>query len=243
MNNKVFAFQKVRSNEKRKKIQNQLRDLYPAEVEGTDPKNLNDITSKEKSLKYIKLGELSFSALKFALQNKNLRIQSNRPTYHHSYIKSVEFEGAGVLNGTKINLSPELNTIIGIRGSGKSSVLEGIRYALNIPFSSKATDIQYKKDLIKFNLGSGGTMTLSAIDSHGNPYEIKRILHENPDVYFNGEIVPGVSISESILNQPLYFGQKDLSNTDDKFESDLVEKLVGPRIVPYQKKYKMDVIR
>ena len=89
--NRVLAFQKVHSNEKRKKIQNQLRDLYPAEVEGTDPKNLNDITSKEKNLKYIKLGELSFSALKFALQNKNLRIQSNRPVYNHSYIKSIEF--------------------------------------------------------------------------------------------------------------------------------------------------------
>ncbi|MCY4161226.1 MAG: hypothetical protein OXE77_05110, partial [Flavobacteriaceae bacterium] len=236
MNNKVFAFQKVRYDEERKKVQNQLQDLYPAEVEGTDPKNLNDIVSKKNDLKYFKLGELSFSALKFALQNKNLRIQSDRLVYNHSYIKSVEFEGAGVLNGTKINLSPELNTIIGIRGSGKSSVLEGIRYALNIPFSSKATDTQYKKDLIEFNLGSGGKITLSAIDSHGNPYEIKRILHEKPDVYFNGEIVPGVSISETILNQPLYFGQKDLSNTDDKFESDLVEKLVGPRIVPYQKK-------
>ncbi|MCH5036865.1 AAA family ATPase, partial [Listeria monocytogenes] len=43
-----------------------------------------------------------------------------------------EFLG-GKLDGKKIYLSPELNCLIGIRGSGKSSIIEAIRFCCKVP--------------------------------------------------------------------------------------------------------------
>ena len=39
-----------------------------------------------------------------------------------------------------------------------------------------------------------------------------------------------MSIRETVLRRPIYFGQKDLSSTGDGFETDLVEKLVGEKL-------------
>ena len=231
---RALAFQKVRTRNERAKIQQILGDLYPAEVEGCDAKNLADISARKEAC-YLKLGAFSFEAVKFSLRDKSSRVRTEEFDYHHSYVRKISFEGAGTLGGTEINLSPELNTLIGIRGSGKSSVLEGIRYALNIPFGDKSSDVEYKKGLVNHLLRSGGKITIDAIDRRGQHYQIRRILGERPDVYVNGQLQPGVSIRETVLHQPIYFGQKDLSSTGAGFEKDLIEKLVGDALVPVRK--------
>ncbi|WP_419626556.1 TrlF family AAA-like ATPase, partial [Thiolapillus sp.] len=82
-------------------------------------------------------------------------------------------------------------------------------------------------NLIDHVLGSGGKVTVHAVDSRGQRYEIRRINKEMPDVYIDGILQLGISIRETILHKPIYFGQKDLSATGEGFEKDLVEKLVG----------------
>jgi predicted metal-dependent phosphoesterase TrpH/ABC-type cobalamin/Fe3+-siderophores transport system ATPase subunit len=232
---RALAFQKVRTRDKREKIQQALGDLYPAEVEGCDAKCLTDMKTR-KEASYLKLGSFSFEAVKFALMDKTSRIRVELPSHKHSYIQKITFEGAGALGGTEINLSRELNTLIGIRGSGKSSVLEGVRYALNIPFGDKSSDVEYKEGLVKHLLGSGGKITIDAIDRRSQPYQIRRIFGERPDVYVNGQLQPGVSVRETVLHQPIYFGQKDLSSTGAGFEKDLIEKLLGDELVPVRQK-------
>ncbi len=80
---------------------------------------------------YIKLGSYNFDAIKLALKDFHSRISTEISNITHSYIESIEFVG-GKLNNKKIYLSAGLNTLIGIRGSGKSSILESLRYGLNI---------------------------------------------------------------------------------------------------------------
>ena len=157
------------------------------------------------------------------------RIAAKPEKHKHSHILSVSFDG-GVLDGKTIHLSPELNTLIGIRGSGKSSILETVRYVFDIPFGEKALDTGYKMRLVDYVLGSGGKVTVLAVDRRGQRYEIRRINKEMPDVYINGVLQPGISIRETILHKPIYFGQKDLSSTGEGFEKDLVEKLVGEKL-------------
>ena len=72
---------------------------------------------------------------------------------------------------------------------------------------------------------------MTTIDRHGNEYEVRRIVGEQPDVYVGGELQPGINIRETVLHKPIYFGQKDLSNTRQGFENDLVEKLVEEQLV------------
>lgn len=232
---RVVGFQKVRTHDERVKIQQALGNLYPAEVEGCDAKQLTDMAARKETC-YLKLGDYSFEAVKFALQDHVNRVCKELPKYGHSYITKISFEGAGALGGAEICLSPELNTLIGIRGSGKSSVLEGIRYALNIPFGDKASDVEYKEGLVKHLLRSGGKITIDAVDRRGQPYQIRRILNERPDVYVNEQLQPGVSIRETVLHKPIYFGQKDLSSTGAGFEKDLIEKLVGETLAPVRQK-------
>ncbi len=230
---RTLAFQKVRTTDIpdgtcRVKGRNWLGDAYPAEVEDSDPKSIEQI-GREKAC-YLKIGDFTFEAVKYALLDHEHRLADEPQEYTHSHIQSVSFDG-GVLDGKTINLSPELNTLIGIRGSGKSSILEAIRYALDIPFGEKALDKDYKSRLVDHVLGSGGKVTVRALDRRGRQYEIRRINREMPDVYIDGVVQPGISIRETIIHKPIYFGQKDLSATGEGFEKDLVEKLVGEKFV------------
>ena len=231
---RTLAFQKVRTHDGagkdkpcRTKIQSWLQNWYPAELEGSDPKCIDEIGRGKTS--YLKLGELSFEAVKFALSDPAGRVAIEPPKHQASHIRSIHFDG-GILDGQTLHFSSELNTLIGIRGSGKSSILEAVRYALDIQRGEKALDTKYKDELIRHTLGSGGKVTLTACDVYGQEFTVSRIFREAPNVYLGGKLQPGVSIRETVLRRPIYFGQKDLSSTGEGFETDLVEKLVGEKL-------------
>ncbi|MDB2178875.1 TrlF family AAA-like ATPase [Citrobacter farmeri] len=232
---RTLGFQKVRTYNKlqekgkpcRAKIRQHLGDWYPAELEGCDAKSIEEIGQGKAC--YLKLGELSFEAVKFALSSPDTRVSFEPPKHQASFIRSIHFDG-GTLEGQTLHFSPGLNTLIGIRGSGKSSILEAIRYALDISRGEKALDTKYKDDLIRHTLGSGGKVTLTTCDIYGQEFTISRIFRELPNVYLDEKLQPDVSIRETILRRPIYFGQKDLSSTGEGFETDLVEKLVGEKL-------------
>lgn len=233
---RTLGFQKVRTYNQsakgkvcRTKIRGWLKDWYPAEVEGSDPKSIEDIGKGTPC--YLKLGHWSFDAVKYALIDHKVRVAKKPEFPKHSYIKDITFEG-GVLDGTTIALSPSLNTLIGIRGSGKSSIIEAIRYALNIPLGDMVTKSgdMYKENLPAFVLGSGGKITIRTVDKHGQEYEVRRIYGEAPDVFINGTIQSGISLRETVLRNPIYFGQRDLSSTSEEFEKSLVDRLLGDKL-------------
>lgn len=79
-------------------------------------------------------------------------------------------------------------------------------------------------------------MIIEATDRHGSRFEVRRILGHLPDVYVDGVLRPGVSIKETIIAKPLYFGQKDLSAAGKGFGHDLVEKLMGDSLKSVRQK-------
>ena len=204
----------------------QFRRIFgyiPALVEGSDPKSISEI-GKGKRHTFLKIGEYSYSALKFALQDSANRVFTTIPDIKHGYIESISFKG-GKFDGQSIQLSSELNTLIGIRGSGKSAILEVIRYILGL---KPQTDKDYKESLIKNALGAGGKVTLSVVDKHGKTYSISRILGESTCVVDgdgNDLNINPISVFDGVQ----YFGQKDLSNSADH-ENGLLEKLVSGKI-------------
>lgn len=233
-----LGFQKVRTHDKprakcRTKVHGWWGEQYPAELEGSDPKKLDEIGRGQAV--FLKLGDYNFDAVKYALTDFDFRVANDVPDVAHSHIDSVAFEG-GLLNGKSVTFSPHLNCLIGIRGSGKSAILESLRYALEIPFGQQAQDKEYKNELVPYLLKSGGKIIVKATDRHGTRYEIHRILSHAPEVYVDGELRPGVSIRETVVSKPLYFGQKDLSAAGKGFGSDLVEKLVGEDLKPVRVK-------
>jgi predicted ATPase len=225
---KVLAIQKSGNPDNYKQIcQYAGREI--ACVEGSDNAHqaLNGIGHGKVS--YLKIGDFNFEAVQFALfEYKNRLRPKDKPETHNSYIKSIAFQG-GLLDGKQICFSPELNNLIGIRGSGKSSILEIVRYALNIPFGSQAVDKNYKDDLIKHVLKSGGKAIVEIVDRHGIIYRVERIYGQKEDIYKDNVLQQGITL-DAILQQPVYFGQKDLSSKDADFENDLVNKLIGSKL-------------
>lgn len=221
------GFQKVRTRDAGPKSRQKVLgwwEKYPAELEGCDAKKIDEIGRGHQC--FLKIGDFGFDAVKFALTDFPFRVTTERPKTSHSHVNAVRFEG-GLLDGIRVPFSPEMNCLIGIQGSGKSSVLESLRFALDISFGEESADTDYKNDLLDHVLKSGGKVIVEATDRHGTEYEVRRILGHDPDVYVDGVLRPGVAVRETVVCKPLYFGQKDLSAAGKGFGQDIVEKLVG----------------
>jgi ABC-type cobalamin/Fe3+-siderophores transport system ATPase subunit len=182
---------------------------------------------------FIKIGAFNFEALEYSLIDEYRICQKIKPENKNSFIKSVQFEG-GLLDSKILHLSPDLNNIIGIRGSGKSSLLEIIRYTLNIPLG-KVMDREYKNSLIEFVLKSGGKVVIKVVNQYGEEYRIEKIYGQKEDIYDKGNNRKDVTI-DAIFKIPVYFGQKDLSNKDIDFEADLINKLIGSKLLNVKSK-------
>ncbi len=236
----VLGFQKVRTYDKIATWKTWFGDKLPAFVEGSDCKNIEEIgrphqQNGEAKTTYIKIGDFNFEALRYALTDFNYRVKLNsKPEIKNSYIKSIAFEG-GLLDETKIDFSPELNTLIGIRGSGKSSILEILRYTLGIPLSPIAVDPRYKDGLIENVLRSGGKSIVTIVNKLKEEYRIEKIYGQKEDIYKGSILKPHITV-DAVFDYPVYFGQKDLSNKDADFEADLIQRLVGTRLKDIQSK-------
>ena len=230
---KVHAIQKSGNLERYKSLC-QLAGREVACIEGSDNAQKGIEGLGEGKITYLKIGDFNLEALQYALIDYKNRVRKiEKPATQNSWIKSVSFQG-GMLNGKTISLSPELNSLIGIRGSGKSSILEILRYALNIPLGSQAIDSDYKNDLITHVLRSGGKVSVELVNRHGEVYRVDRIYGQKEDIYKGDELQQGITL-DAILQRPVYFGQKDLSNKNADFENDLIKKLVGGELKSLEK--------
>ncbi|MCC5917823.1 MAG: AAA family ATPase [Cryomorphaceae bacterium] len=233
--NKVLAVQKSANLQNYEKLckwrSNNGKNI--ACVEGSDNAHGGIEAIGNGRVTYLKVGDFNFESLKYALTDCKYRLHpKTKPEIKNSYIKSIAFEG-GLLDETRIDFSPELNTLIGIRGSGKSSILEIIRFTLGIPLSEIAVDPRYKDGLIEHVLKSGGKSVVTVVNEHQEEYRIEKIYGQKEDIYKNGLLQTGISI-DAVFEYPVYFGQKDLSNKDADFEADLIQRLIGSRLKPVQ---------
>jgi chromosome segregation protein len=233
LRNRTLGFQKVRSYNKtdeadkpcKTKAKNALGAWYPAEVEGSDPKAIAEIGRGKAS--YLKLGALSFEAVKFALFDQAHRVRPELPAPRQAVVlRQVRFNG-GALDGLTVPFSPSLNCLIGPRGNGKSAVIECLRHALGF---REASDERYKSGLVDRMLSPAGKVVVEAVDEFGREVRVERERTGQPSVYLDGvyrDISPG-----SILKDILYFGQKDLSTRSESFDESFLEKLLADRIDP-----------
>ena len=103
--NRTLGFQKVLTHNVsdrvcRVKVQEWLGNCYPAEIEGSDCKSIDEVGQGKKT--YIKIGDYLFPAVKYALVDFKNRIAPEPVRYIHSFVKSISFEG-GVLDGKEID--------------------------------------------------------------------------------------------------------------------------------------------
>lgn len=133
----------------------------------------------------IKMTKPSFSAFKLAFQDSQSRVRLNSEVIekYYSRIESVRVTG-GYLDGLSVEFSEHLNGVIGGRGTGKSTLLECIRYALEREPIGKNAQKQHL-EIIKENIGKSKArvkLTVRSSRMNGKRYTIARRHGESASV-------------------------------------------------------------
>lgn len=96
-------------------------------------------------------------------------------------LKHIRIVG-GFLDGAEFDLSSGLNCLIGARGTGKTTVLELVRYALGAMPDPQTDPEAYRKvdSVIQANLGESGRVELEIQTTSGLDYTVSRAFNEAP---------------------------------------------------------------
>ena len=211
--------------------------------------NASDITAPEDLRKdgascFIKMSNVSVEALRQAFLDpqSRIRLNSDPQPETHSDLLAMTWEG-GFLNGTSVHFNKDLNVLIGGRGTGKSTVIESIRYVLGLkPLGEEARKVH--EGIVKHVLKSGTKISL-LIKSY-KPSERKYVIERtvpNPPVVKgeNGEMLP-ISPSEIVSGMEV-FGQHEISEltgSKDKLTF-LIERFVDRDSSLSEKKAKLQL--
>ncbi len=156
---------------------------------------------------FIKMTRPCFASFLLAFKDPESRVRLNDDMQEHFYsrIDSVQIQG-GYFDGLTAKFSHHLNSVIGGRGTGKSTLLECLRYALGVPY--KAQDAKKQGDqIVKENLGKAGGRVIVELHSVVNNmkcYKVIRRYGEPPRViddegneshlHPDRDLLPGVEI-------------------------------------------------
>ena len=143
--------------------------------------------------------------------DSRVRLNTDEEPEEHSELAAIAWEGGGFLDGDAIHFNPNLNVLIGGRGTGKSTVIESIRYALDLePAGDEARNAH--RDIVRHVLRSGTKVSLLVRSLHPaeRRYRIERTV-PNPPVVRNdeGEILDLRPID--VLPRVEVFGQHEIS--------------------------------
>ena len=104
-----------------------VREIYP--IPTSDSRSADYATLGQNNT-WVKLAEPTAEAIRQAFLGHQSRIHIELPQIPSLMIAGLKLEGSTILQDSDLQLSPELNSTIGGRGSGKSSLLEYLSFGL-----------------------------------------------------------------------------------------------------------------
>jgi ABC-type lipoprotein export system ATPase subunit len=133
----------------------------------------------------IKMTKPCFASFKLAFQDPESRVRLNSDVAekYYSRIERLKITG-GYLDGVEIHFSEHLNAVIGGRGTGKSTLLECIRYALGLRPIGKNAQKQHD-EIIKENLGKSRArveLVICSSKMNGKRFTVARRYGESTSV-------------------------------------------------------------
>ena len=154
----------------------------------------------------IKMTRPCFTGFKVAFLDPESRVRLNLDISeeYYSQLEDIRFNG-GYLDGVNIRFSEHLNTVIGGRGTGKSTLLECIRYVLDKAPTGKNAGKQHD-EILRENLGKEkGRIELVVRSSrrNGKRFTVSRRYGEPPIVrdaegmvsnFTPADLLPGIEI-------------------------------------------------
>ncbi len=216
-----------------------------AQIENSDPKCLEEIGNKKRDGKaratYLKLSDFSLDAIKLALHDPSVRVAIySPPEMTHDWITGVKINGSGFLKDLSIYFNPEMNTLIGGRGVGKSAIIETIRYGLGLQVYS---DPEYRTNFVHDVVGSGGIVEIYVQRHYGDQkrnYIIRRTVGKEVEIYDENNNRLNIDVGTLFDGKlPIIIGQKELYYVarDHNFRLKLVDELIGESIKDKHKEF------
>ena len=132
----------------------------------------------------IKMTEPTFEAFCMAFKDPESRIRLNHEAEPeaYSYIKSIQWEGGGFFEEAGIGFSKRLNAIVGGCGTGKSTLVESIRYVLDLEYWNASGNKSLKRLADAKLADSKITVKVKSQAQNGQEYIIRRRHGEQPQV-------------------------------------------------------------
>lgn len=235
-----FSAIEVRNDEDVREYNNKIRNKAinrAVLITGSDnPSNKDEaqhsIEGFGKMFTWVKLSSLSFEGLRqvfidpehrcinwLTLQKIGVQFDPNEITYN--YISGIELEGISHMTKMNMRFSPNLNCIVGGRGTGKSTIVDAINYGVcNEDDLSKCRLLE--KTLTKdakistfFNFGIDKPYVIKASRKG------KQIITEIEDSNGNVENPPEFKID--------FYGQKEIFNLIDE-DDNVANQTVSPLV-------------
>jgi type III restriction enzyme len=175
------------------------RKIYPLPTSDARSSTYEHLGSNNT---WIKIAEPTAEAIRQAFLAHESRITIENPSLPSLWVSHVCVEGSDILEETNILLSPELNSVIGGRGSGKSSFLEYLSFGVgrssyDVP-QEHYSGTERLQGLIKDSLVTqGGRVTVNLIQDNA-VFQIRRdssTAYQPQITYPNGDTQP-VSLAE-----------------------------------------------
>lgn len=184
-------------------------------IYSSDARKLDDIGNRAT---WIKLSSLTIEGLKQAFLDWEARIRHPEELIKSDYYQIVAAEWVGgFLDGLKIHFNKNLNAIIGGKGTGKSTILETLRYVLGHEPMGEEPRRQYEAILKEvFRPGSTVRILVEVTAPGPSRYLIERSFPYDPvvfrwddDLLEASEELPGVS-PVGIMGKIEVYGQKEI---------------------------------
>ena len=192
----------------------------------SDPSALDE---SPECLSRLKMTELNVDGLRHAFMDPGSRVRhmTDAADGARPEILGLHWAG-GFLDGTTLTLSSGLNTVIGGRGAGKSSVLRSIRFVLGIDPLTPATrsdQDSFVREVLRPD--SEVWAAVRSLDPDNRIYYVKRAVGSPPIVYTpEGEVVdvPVADIGFRVES----FAQQELADVarDSSYQIALVRRYV-----------------
>ena len=161
---------------------------------------------------WVKMSQISIEGLRQAFldPDSRIRLSSGPEPEEHTELVELAWEG-GFLDGAAFRFTPNLNVLVGGRGTGKSTVIESLRYVLDLdPVGEDA--LKTHQSIVRQVLRSGTKISLLAHSYRPvkQEYQIERTVPNPPVIRDESGQISNLHPKEILPHVEVY-GQHEIS--------------------------------
>lgn len=193
-------------------------------INSSDAKSIDEIGTKRT---FVKLGSFTIEGLRQAFLDwgSRIRLEAEVLAPRFSRILAVEWEG-GFLSNLRIHFNENMNCLIGGRGTGKTTIVDTIRYALDDKPRTNRNKTEYEQ-ILKDVLRNGSKVSMLVESCYPVPkrYVIERIYPYEPVIKSeDGDQITSLNVSD-VFRAEIY-GHKEIYeiSKDPAFQFELLSR-------------------